>query len=105
MQNRGRSPSRERAQARCTEAIATSGDRTPVLVERLRTTEAKRRALTAQLDRVSTKGSARPAWRDIERRLRARLKDWRTVPTGDDVANTRQGIRELLTTAIRFTPF
>jgi hypothetical protein len=37
--------------------------------------------------------------------MRARLKDWRTVLTGDDVADTRQGIRELLTTAIKFTPF
>ena len=74
-------------------------------LERLRTTEAKRRALTAELDRVATTASARPAWRDAERRMRARLKDWRSLLTGDDVAETRQGIRELLTTAIKFPPF
>ena len=33
-----------------------------------------------------------------------RLKDWRSLFTGD-VAQARQGFRELLTTPIRFTPF
>jgi hypothetical protein len=32
------------------------------------------------------------------------LKDWRSLLTGD-VAQARQGFRQLLTTPIRFTPF
>jgi site-specific DNA recombinase len=92
----------EREQARCTEAIASGAGAIPVLVERLRTTEAKRRKLLAQLERTRKPSSA-PSWREIERRVRGSLTEWRSLLTGD-VAQARQGFRQLLTTPIVFTP-
>jgi site-specific DNA recombinase len=90
----------EREQARLTEAIAVGGD-VPILAERLRATEARRRELTAALQ-------AQPAvvssWRDIERRVRQSLTDWRLLLLGD-VAQARQAFRQLLATPIAFTPF
>jgi hypothetical protein len=73
-----------------------------VLVERLRTTERRRRELTAALE--SHGRDRRP------RGLRSRsgcgrsLADWRSLFTGD-VAQARQGFRQLLTTPILLTPF
>jgi len=93
----------EREQARVTEAVATGGA-IPILVERLRTTEVKRRELVAQLERARKPRQPAPAWRDIERRMRGALTDWRSRFTGD-VARARQGFRQLLTTPIVFTPF
>ncbi len=56
----------EREQARMADAIAASGQ-IPALVDRLKTTEAKRRALSAQLERARQTAPA-PAWRDVEQR-------------------------------------
>jgi hypothetical protein len=82
--------------------IATGAGTVPVLVERLRTTEAKRRELLTQIDRTRSTSSA-PSWREMERRIRGGLTDWRSLLTGD-VAKARQGFRQLLSTPIRFTP-
>jgi hypothetical protein len=85
------------------DAIAAGGDAIPILLERLRATEMKRRELTALLER--TREAARvPAWREVERRLRRSLSDWRSMFTGD-VERARQGFRRLLTVPIRFEPF
>ena len=91
----------EREQARLTEAVAAGAD-VPVLVERLRATEDRRRKLTAALTARQTRRA--PAWTEIERRVRRSLTDWRALITGD-VAQARQGFRQLLTTPILFTPF
>jgi len=64
----------EREQARLTDAIAAGAD-VPVIVERLRTTEAKRRELVAQLEKARETRQA-PPWREIERRVRQSLADW-----------------------------
>ena len=87
----------ERQQARLTDAVAAGAD-VPVLVERLRATERRRSELIASLE------ARQPAWREIERRVRKSLTDWRSLLTGD-VAQTRQGFRQLLTAPIQFTPF
>jgi site-specific DNA recombinase len=92
----------EREQARLTEAIATGAGTVPVLVERLRTTEMKRREVVGQLEQAHT-AARPPSWREIERRIRGSLRDWRSLLIGD-VSQARQGFRELLTTPIRFTP-
>jgi site-specific DNA recombinase len=92
----------EREQGRLTEAIAAGGD-VPVLVARLRATEAKRRELQAAVKGVR-RTTAQPSWRDIERRIHQSLTDWRSLLTGD-VAQARHGFRQLLTTPILFTPF
>jgi hypothetical protein len=76
----------------------------PALVARLRATEARRRELRAQLERLRTPLS-RPAWRELEQRMRQRLTDWRSLLTGDDVVQARQGFRQLLAAPIQFTPF
>jgi hypothetical protein len=92
----------EREQARLTEAIAAGAD-VPVLVARLRATETKRRELQAAVE-GARRTTPQPAWRDIERRIRQSLTDWRSLLSGD-VAQARQGFRQLLTTPILFTPF
>ena len=43
------------------------------------------------------------AWRDIERRVNQVLRDLRGLFTGD-VTQAREGLRQLLTTPILFTP-
>ena len=91
----------QREQGRLTDAIAAGGD-VPILVERLKATEAKRRELA---ERLNAPRLSAPAWREIERRIRQSLGDWRSLFTGDDVAQARQGFRQLLTTPISFTPF
>jgi hypothetical protein len=48
--------------------------------------------------------SSAPSWTEIERRLHARLKGWRSLLTGG-VGRARQNLRQLLATPIRFTPF
>ena len=92
----------EREQARLTEAVATTGP-IQVVVERLRTTEAKRRALVAELERSR---HARPnrSWREVEQRMRNGFADWRARLRGDVVADVREAFRKLLTAPIRFTP-
>jgi hypothetical protein len=45
-----------------------------------------------------------PTWREIERRVRQSLADWRAL-LANDVEQVRQGFRQLLTTPIVFTPF
>ncbi len=55
----------EREQARMADAIAASGQ-IPALVERLKTTEAKRRTLSSQLERARQTAAAR-VWRDVAR--------------------------------------
>ena len=92
----------ELEQSRLTEAIASGGS-IPVLMERLRASETKRREVRTQVERAS-KGSQAPSWREIERRIRQSLTDWRSLLTGD-VAQVRQGFRQLLTGPIRLTPF
>jgi site-specific DNA recombinase len=57
----------EREQARLTDAVAAGAD-VPVLVERLRTTERRRRELTAALESQRTRQA--PAWAEIEKRVR-----------------------------------
>jgi hypothetical protein len=91
----------EREQGRLTEAIAAGAD-VPVLVERLKATEAKRRELVSSLDGATAR--TRPAWREIERRMRRGLANWRSLLTGD-VPQVRNRFRELLTGPIIFTPF
>jgi hypothetical protein len=92
----------ERQQARLTDAIAAGGY-VPILVERLRATEAKRRELAERLaDRRHERGI--PAWPQIEQRMRQSLADWRSLLTGD-VAEARTGFRQLLTAPILLTPF
>jgi hypothetical protein len=93
----------EREQARCTEAIASGTGAIPALVARLHSTEAKRSALLSELEQARKQSSTR-SWTDIERRLQVRLKDWRSLLTGD-VGRARQGLRQLLATPIQFTPF
>lgn len=92
-----------REQTRCADAIASGAGAIPALVERLRTAEAQRRALAAELEEVRTPARRR-SWGEIERRLRASLKEWRSLLTGD-VARAREGLRGLLTVPIQFTPF
>jgi site-specific DNA recombinase len=93
----------ERELSRYADAIASGAGQIPALVERMRTAEEKRRGLVAQIER-SRETSQPPAWRELERRMRASLKEWRSQLTGD-VAHARQAFRQLLTTPIRFTPF
>ena len=83
----------ERQQARLTDAVAAGAD-VPVLVERLRATERRRGELIASLE--ARQPRRQPAWREIERRVRKSLTDWRSLLTGD-VAQARQGFRQLLT--------
>ena len=71
----------ERELDRLTEAIATGGD-IPAIVERLRTTEAKRRDLLARLGTGATMAGA-ATWREIEHRIRRSLIDWRSLLLGD----------------------
>jgi hypothetical protein len=65
-----------------TEALATGTQQVPILVERLRATEAKRRQLLTQLEQCR-RTSQRPAWHDIEKRIRRSLTDCRSTLTGD----------------------
>jgi site-specific DNA recombinase len=89
-------------QARLTEAIASGAGQIAPLVERLQTTEAKRRSLSAELEQARQTRPA-PVWRDVERLLRNGLKDWRSRLLGD-VETARAAFRELLTSPIRCTP-
>ena len=91
----------EREQDRLTDAIVAGAD-VPVLVERLQATERRRSELVASLEVRQTRRP--PAWGEIERRVRHSLTDWRSLLTGD-VAQARQGFRQLLTAPIKFTPF
>jgi hypothetical protein len=93
----------EREQARVTEAVASGAGQIPMLVERLRATEAKRRTLAADLERAGRVGPA-PSWQKIERQMRKGLADWRSMINEGNVARVRQAFRELLTEPIRFTP-
>jgi hypothetical protein len=45
-----------------------------------------------------------PDWSVVERRMRARLKKWRDRLAGN-IAEARQGLRELLSGPVYFTPF
>jgi hypothetical protein len=74
----------------------------PAVVERLRATEEQRRALLARLEPAQTRQA--PRWREIERRVRESLKDWRSLLSGD-VPQVRDGFRRLLTGPILLTPF
>ena len=81
-----------REQARLTDAIAAGADM-PVLVERLKTTEQRRRELAADLE--ARRERTAPAWGEVERRVRKSLADWRSLLSGD-VAKARGGFRQLL---------
>ena len=91
----------KREQTRLADAIAGGAD-VPLLVDRLQATERRRRDLIASLE--ARQGRRQPVWRDIERRVRHSLTDWRSLLTGD-VAQARKGFRQLLTGPIMFTPF
>ena len=91
----------EQEQARLADAISAGAD-APVLVERLKVTEQRRRELAASLEAEQTR--RRPAWREIERRARRSLADWRALLTGD-VVRARAAFRQLLTEPITFTPY
>jgi site-specific DNA recombinase len=92
----------ERELARMTTAIASGAGEVPALVARLRTTEAKRRALVVEVEQARQTRPA-PRWRDVEAGMRQRLADWRSTLAGK-VATVRDGFRQLLTTPIRCTP-
>jgi hypothetical protein len=66
----------DRQLARMTEAIATGAGAIPALVDRLRTTDEKRREVVTALEQAQ-QSTARPAWTTIERRM------GRTFRTGD----------------------
>ena len=91
----------ELEQARLTDAIA-AGANVPAVIARLRTTERHRLELLDHLNAGQT--STQPHWREIEKRIRQSLTDWRSLLTGD-VAQVRSAFRQLLTTPIVFTPF
>lgn len=93
----------QREQARLTDAIAAGGH-FPALLRRLEETERRRLDLTSRLQMSAAPGTL-PAWRDVERRVRESLIDWRSTLLGDDVAGARQAFRQLLTTPIVCTPF
>jgi hypothetical protein len=93
----------EGEQRRLTEAIATSGGQIPILLDRLRIAEAKRRELVVLLER--TQASRLPPWQDIERKIRRSLSDWRSMLTPEDIPRSRQALRQLLTTPVWFEPF
>jgi hypothetical protein len=91
----------ERDLERLAEAIASGGDPIPELMDRLRRAEVTRQHL---LDRVrATPVTTQPKWSDIERRIRRSLTAWRARFSGG-IAEARDGLRELLTTPILFTP-
>jgi hypothetical protein len=91
----------EREQARLTDAIAAGAD-APAVIARLKATETKRRELVTALETART--CQAPAWEEIEKRVRQRLTDWRSLLTGD-VPQVRVALRQLLTTPVTFTPF
>jgi hypothetical protein len=66
-------------------------------------TEMKRRTLAAQVD-AADREAHRPAWGDLERTMRHRLTEWRSLLAGE-TADARAGFRKLLTTPILCTPF
>jgi hypothetical protein len=90
-----------RDQERLTAALMSAGD-VPAVVQRLRATEDRRCALLAQLE--PQQATQAPRWREIERRVRQSLADWRSLLSGD-VSEVRAGFRRLLTTPIALTPF
>lgn len=92
----------ETEQARVADAIANGG-RFPVLMAKLEATERRRKELTALLVKDAPAPQP-PSWREIERRVRQSLTDWRALLLGD-VAHARDAFRKLLSGAIRFTPF
>ena len=92
----------ETEQARLADAVANGG-RLPVLMAKLEATERRRLELAALLDPRTTAAQP-PSWREIERRVRQSLTDWRAMLLGD-VAHARDAFRKLLAGAICFTPF
>lgn len=93
----------EREIARLTEAIATSTEPVPSLMERLKPAQQRRRELLAHVDGLKRASMTRPDWRDLERRIRRNLTDCRARFDGG-IGEARQAFRELLTTPIVFTP-
>ena len=83
----------EREQARVTEAVASGAGQIPMLVERLRTTEAKRRALVAELERARATAPT-PSWQKIERQMRKGLTDWRSLLNEGNVTRVRDGFAD-----------
>lgn len=90
----------DREIARLTEAIATGGDM-PSLMAALRTRQNRRDDLIR-----AQKPTAVPAVSDrraIERTIRQRVKDWRTLLTRN-IQDGRGLLKQLLTSPLRFTP-
>ena len=86
-----------------TEAVATGAGAIPTLVERLRTTEEKRREVTASLEAAQNGLTARVDDDRASDEGRG-LADWRSRLSDDDVTEAREGLNALLTMPILFTP-
>jgi hypothetical protein len=94
----------EREQSRLIDAIAAGADM-PILVERLRGTEERRRQLAGELLQAQHHVAQRLSWSAIEAQLRKSIMDWRSVVLRGDIAEARDAFRRLLATPIMFTPF
>lgn len=92
----------EHTQVRLADAIARVGGNLPVLAARLRTAENRRVELASELE--ATASAAPPDWRAVDARMRQLLADWRRRFAGT-LLDARQGLRELLSGPIQFTPF
>ena len=92
----------DRQLARMTDAIATGAGTITALVERLRTTDERRREVAALIEQAR-RPVPQVSWRDVERRMRQNLKDWRSRLCAD-VTKAREAFRTLVTSPIVFTP-
>ena len=93
----------DREIARWTDAIAAGADQIPEVVNRLRAADNKRRELLALVEDGRSTGR-RPAWREVERRMRDNARTWQARIMGD-IASAREAFRELIRAPFRFTPF
>ena len=89
---------------RLTESVATGMEAIPILVERLRTTEVRRREVVALLGANTHRLERLKNWREIERRMRKDFAGWRSRLTGTVADGFAGGIQTTLTMPIVFTP-
>lgn len=85
-----------------TDMAAAGAKDIPALVDRLQCAEGRRRELVAALAQARL-GTSRTSWCEIERRLRKQITDWHSLLNGP-VARARDGLRQLLTRPVLFTP-
>src|SRR5262249_31781223 len=93
----------DQAQTRFAEAIATRGG-IPALATRLHEAEATRRAVLAELQQTHQRRPA-PSWAAMERGLRQKLADWRSLITSRSIPKIRPAFRKMFTAPILLTPF